>query len=216
MTTTVRPIITLTTDFGLIDDYVAVMKGTILRICPNANIIDTTHFIARHNVKEASYIVSQFSRCFPNESIHVVVVDPGVGTERKRLAIRTRCGYLIGPDNGVLMPSARSQGILGMVRITRNEFMASSISWTRRVTRPKGSTIRRRFCSSMAATIRSSPRSRRKLSLPRSATRPRYVTTTTAITCCCAIARQGRDVRTSRNGLTGPILAWRNVAGTDA
>ena len=130
MMTFEKPIITLTTDFGLKDHYVAAMKATILKVCPSANIIDITHLIARHDVREASYILSQSSICFPDESIHVVVVDPGVGTKRKRLAIRTKCGYLVGPDNGVLIPAARSQGILDVVEITRTEYMAPSISST--------------------------------------------------------------------------------------
>ena len=130
MMTSPRRIITLTTDFGLKDHYVAAMKGTILKVCPSAKIIDITHLITRHNVREASYILYQSSIFFPDESIHVAVVDPSVGTERKRLAIRTKCGYLVGPDNGILIPAARSQGILDLVETSRTEYMASSISTT--------------------------------------------------------------------------------------
>lgn len=95
------PIITLTSDFGLKDPFAGVMKGVILGINPDARIIDVTHNIQRHNIFEASQVVALSHKYFPPASFHVVVVDPGVGGERKPLLVVTENHYFIGPDNGV-------------------------------------------------------------------------------------------------------------------
>lgn len=96
-----KRIITLTTDFGLEDHYVGSMKGVILRINPNSVITDITHYIPRHDLFKAAFIVNNFYQYFPKDSIHVVVVDPGVGSERKPIVMETEYGIFIGPDNGV-------------------------------------------------------------------------------------------------------------------
>ncbi|HXF52015.1 MAG TPA: SAM-dependent chlorinase/fluorinase [Dehalococcoidia bacterium] len=96
------PIITLTTDFGLRDGYVAAMKGVILSICRDARIVDVTHEIAPQAVAEAVFVTSTVWPFFPRDAIHVCVVDPGVGTERRALLLVTEHGRFIGPDNGVL------------------------------------------------------------------------------------------------------------------
>ena len=75
-----QPIITLTTDFGSSDHYVGAMKGVILGICPRARIVDISHEVAPFEIAEGAYTVAQAYRCFPEETVHVVVVDPGVGT----------------------------------------------------------------------------------------------------------------------------------------
>ncbi len=95
------PIITLTTDFGLKDAYVGVMKGVVLAIAPRARLIDLSHEIEPHNVAEAAFVLRSAYRYFPQTTIHVAVVDPGVGTSRKALAIETGHGVFIGPDNGL-------------------------------------------------------------------------------------------------------------------
>jgi len=95
-------LITLTTDFGLACGYVGVMKGVILNINPRVNIVDITHQVAPQDVRGAAFILSTVYRFFPANTIHVVVVDPGVGTPRKALLIKTPYGIFIGPDNGVL------------------------------------------------------------------------------------------------------------------
>jgi hypothetical protein len=130
MKTHPKPSITLTTDFGLKDHYVAAMKGVILGLCPDAQIIDISHMITRHAIREAAYVLSQSSPYFPEGTIHVVVVDPGVGTRRRRLAIRGGRGYFVGPDNGVLMPAARREGIVKIVEVVNREMMLPSISST--------------------------------------------------------------------------------------
>lgn len=130
MTSHSRPVVTLTTDFGLRDHYVAAMKGVILTLCPEAQIIDISHMITRHDVREAAYVLSQASPHFPEGTIHVVVVDPGVGTPRRRLVIKGRRGYFVGPDNGVLMPAAQGEGIVQIVEVVNREMMLASISST--------------------------------------------------------------------------------------
>jgi hypothetical protein len=103
-----HPVITLTTDFGLSDHYVGTMKCVISGICPDAQIIDITHEITPANVLGAAYAVSKAAPFSPSGSIHVVVVDPGVGTSRRAIALRNNNHTFVAPDNGVLslvMPS---------------------------------------------------------------------------------------------------------------
>ncbi len=95
------PIITLTTDFGSKDAYVGIVKGVILTIAPMARIVDISHAVEPQNVSEAAYLMRSAFRYFPAHTVHLVVVDPGVGTARKALAIETGHGTYIGPDNGV-------------------------------------------------------------------------------------------------------------------
>jgi S-adenosylmethionine hydrolase len=95
-------IITLTTDFGLADAYVAAMKGVILSINPEANIVDICHTIKPQNIAEAAFVLSTAYPFFPRGTIHVVVVDPGVGTERRAIILKTPTACFVAPDNGVL------------------------------------------------------------------------------------------------------------------
>ncbi|MGC9345470.1 MAG: SAM-dependent chlorinase/fluorinase, partial [Candidatus Bathyarchaeales archaeon] len=87
-----NPIITLTTDFGLKDPYVAEMKAVILSISPNTAIVDITHQIEKLNIRIGAYVLAAASPYFPKGTIHVVVVDPGVGTRRKAILIQTKQG----------------------------------------------------------------------------------------------------------------------------
>jgi len=95
-------VITLTTDFGLADPYVATMKGVILSLNPAATIVDITHQVRPQQVAQAAFLLAQALPYFPSGTIHVVVVDPGVGTARRALALGTPEMLLVGPDNGVL------------------------------------------------------------------------------------------------------------------
>ncbi len=97
------PLITLTTDFGE-GSYVAQMKGVIISLCPDARIVDLTHHVAAGDVREAAYLLECSVPAFPEDSVHIVVVDPGVGTGRRALAVRFARRILVGPDNGVLTP----------------------------------------------------------------------------------------------------------------
>ena len=95
-------IITLTTDFGLTDAYVAAMKGVILGINPEAKLIDICHSIKPQNIPQAAFVLSTAYQFFPQKTIHLVVVDPGVGTERRGIILRTPSADFVAPDNGVL------------------------------------------------------------------------------------------------------------------
>ena len=94
--------ITLTTDFGLSDHYVGVMKGVIARIAPSARVIDLCHEITSYGLAEAAFTIAQSYRYFPPGTVHLVVVDPGVGTSRKALLAEVGGYRFVAPDNGVL------------------------------------------------------------------------------------------------------------------
>ncbi len=97
-------LITLTTDFGNKDGFPAQMKGVILGMNPEARIVDITHQIAPWNIAGGSYILKTCCRYFPHGTIHVAVVDPGVGSSRRRLVLRSSGWIFIGPDNGLFSP----------------------------------------------------------------------------------------------------------------
>ena len=96
------PIVTLTTDFGASDHYVGVMKGVILGICPAARIVDISHQVTPYAIGEGAYLIGQAYRYFPKKTVHVVVVDPGVGTNRRALVAQAGGQLFVAPDNGVL------------------------------------------------------------------------------------------------------------------
>ncbi len=95
-------VITLTTDFGLKDAYVASMKGVILGINPEASLVDICHTIKPQNISQAAFVLSTTYRYFPRKSIHLVVVDPDVGGKRRAIILRTPIASFVAPDNGVL------------------------------------------------------------------------------------------------------------------
>lgn len=95
-------IITLLTDFGVSDSYVAAMKGVILSINREATLIDICHNIPPQNVAQAAFVLGTAYQYFPRQTIHLAVVDPGVGTERRAIILRTPSAYFVAPDNGVL------------------------------------------------------------------------------------------------------------------
>ena len=97
-----RPILTLTTDFGLTDHFVGTMKGVILGICPAAQIVDISHGVTPFEIAEGAYLIAQAWRYFPKKTVHVVVVDPGVGSARRPILVEAGGQYFLGPDNGVL------------------------------------------------------------------------------------------------------------------
>jgi S-adenosylmethionine hydrolase len=95
-------IITLTTDFGYDDAYVAAVKGAILSTNPEANIIDISHSIEPQNILQAAFILGIAYRYFPKQTIHVAIVDPGVGSERQGIILKTPSALFVAPDNGIL------------------------------------------------------------------------------------------------------------------
>jgi S-adenosyl-L-methionine hydrolase (adenosine-forming) len=97
-----RPIITLTTDYGTNDHLVGTLKGVILKINPDANIVDITHNVAPYDLLDGALAIGSSYSYFPPRTIHVVVVDPGVGTDRRPLLVSGETQYFVAPDNGVL------------------------------------------------------------------------------------------------------------------
>jgi S-adenosylmethionine hydrolase len=95
------PIITLTTDFGTRDGYVGAMKGVLARLAPSATIVDVAHEIPRHDIAHGAWVLATASREFPPGTIHVAVVDPGVGGERAEVVARIADQLYVGPDNGL-------------------------------------------------------------------------------------------------------------------
>ncbi len=129
-----KPIITLTTDFGLRDPYVASMKGVIYRLAPETTIVDITHEIPPQAIEEAAYTLAQAHGWFPAETIHVAVVDPGVGTARRPLLARAGGHYFIAPDNGLLSPAlqraAAGTGALEVWHCTASQYWLAQRSQT--------------------------------------------------------------------------------------
>lgn len=97
-----RPIITLTTDYGTNDHLVGVMKGVILSINPDVHVVDITHGVLAHDVLDGALTIGQAYKYFPPKTIHIVVVDPGVGTQRRPILVASDQHYFVAPDNGVL------------------------------------------------------------------------------------------------------------------
>jgi S-adenosylmethionine hydrolase len=95
-------IITLTTDFGLSDGYVAAMKGVIYSINPEATVVDVSHVVQPQNILQAAFILSTAYSYFPKYTVHLVIVDPGVGTDRRAIILKTPQAQFVAPDNGVL------------------------------------------------------------------------------------------------------------------
>lgn len=104
------PVITLTTDFGLSDGYVAAMKGTILAINPQVTIVDISHQVKPQDIAGAAFLLGTAYHYFPAGTIHVIVVDPGVGTERRAIALSTPVASFVAPDNGVLSYVMEQEG----------------------------------------------------------------------------------------------------------
>ncbi|MCX6666183.1 MAG: S-adenosyl-l-methionine hydroxide adenosyltransferase family protein [Euryarchaeota archaeon] len=121
--------ITLLSDFGMDNGYVAQMKGVISGIS-DARIIDVSHEVTPHAVREAAFILQTIVSYYPVGTVHVAVVDPGVGTDRRGIIVTTRSHVLVGPDNGVLIPAARFLGDFVVYEITNKEYMLKEISNT--------------------------------------------------------------------------------------
>ena len=114
-----QPILTLLTDFGERDPYVGSMKGVIAGIAPQAQVIDLTHLIPAQDIAAARFCLMSVFRDFPPGSIHLAVVDPGVGSSRRGVAIQLESGYLVGPDNGLFSGVLDLSPPLAAVQLTR-------------------------------------------------------------------------------------------------
>jgi S-adenosylmethionine hydrolase len=124
------PIITLLTDFGIKDEYVGIIKGVIISINPSASIVDISHSILPHDIVSAAYLTNYYYKYFPEGSIHVVVVDPGVGSNRAIIAAEVNGNYFIAPDNGVLTLLIEEEKPLKIVKLDKNEWFLKPVSNT--------------------------------------------------------------------------------------
>ncbi len=125
-----HPLVTLITDFGLTDEYVGVLKGVIL--CHNADIriIDISHLVPAQNVQTASHLLARSFDFFPSGTVHLVIVDPGVGSVRPILAIDSGSHYFVGPDNGIFTPIFRMPHSLLVHRVTESHLFLPKVSNT--------------------------------------------------------------------------------------
>ncbi|WP_139128737.1 SAM hydrolase/SAM-dependent halogenase family protein [Micromonospora humi] len=125
------PCVSLTTDYGLADGFVAACHGVLARLAPAARVIDVTHLVPPADVRRGAAVLAQTVAYLP-VGVHVAVVDPGVGTERRGIALATPGGLLVGPDNGLLLPAAEALGgVTHAVALTDPEWwLAPTVSRT--------------------------------------------------------------------------------------
>ena len=123
-------IITLTTDFGHTDAYVAAMKGVILGISPRSTLVDVSHDVPAQDVEAGAFLLHCAHGCFPPGTVHVAVVDPGVGGDRRGIVVETARGLFVGPDNGVFGPVYASERVERVVEIQNRDLMLSRLSPT--------------------------------------------------------------------------------------
>ncbi|MBN2144349.1 MAG: SAM-dependent chlorinase/fluorinase [Candidatus Aureabacteria bacterium] len=122
--------IALLTDFGLVDPYAAMIKAVIWSINPCVSIIDLSHHIHPQQIREGAFILWRSYRYFPRGTIFLCVVDPGVGSNRNAVAVKTNRYIFIGPDNGLLSPSAEEDGIREIIRLEDNKYFLKNVSST--------------------------------------------------------------------------------------
>ncbi|MBI1823452.1 MAG: SAM-dependent chlorinase/fluorinase, partial [Nitrospirae bacterium] len=125
-----KPVITLTTDFGHQDHFVGSVKGVILQINPEIKIVDISHDVPPFSIIKGAFIIASAFRYFPKGSIHVVVVDPGVGSSRKPLLVVSRSGFFLAPDNGILSYIFEEDGPCQIYEITEKKFFLPSVGQT--------------------------------------------------------------------------------------
>lgn len=122
--------VTLTTDFGLKDAYAGAMKGAMLTVAPALSIVDITHLVSPGAVLEGAFILSEACRFFPNGTVHVGVVDPGVGGRRKAILVEAGEHIFVGPDNGLLSLAVRALGMKRAFELTDESFFLPEVSST--------------------------------------------------------------------------------------
>jgi S-adenosylmethionine hydrolase len=122
--------ITLTTDFGLAYGFVGTMKGVIYTINPQAVIIDISHEIGSQDLPATAFLFAASYRYFPQGTVHVVVVDPGVGSQRRAVAVETEKYYFVAPDNGVLTLALKQEKIIKSVELTNPVYFLEEVSDT--------------------------------------------------------------------------------------
>ena len=123
-------IITFTTDFGMTEHYVGTMKGVILNINPSVHLVDISNLVQSYDVLDGALAISQSYRYFPANTIHLVIVDPGVGTSRRPLLVRTEKHFFIAPDNGVMSFVYEAEERLEVRHITAEHYFLQPMSNT--------------------------------------------------------------------------------------
>ena len=125
-----NPVITLTTDYGTNDHLVGVLKGVILRILPNASIVDINHHVVPFDVLDGALTIAAAYRYFPARTVHMVVVDPGVGTARRPILVNADQFYFVAPDNGVLSLIYERESAVSVRHITSEHYFLNPVSNT--------------------------------------------------------------------------------------
>lgn len=123
-------IVTLMTDFGTVDGYVAAMKGALLSVNPRATIVDVTHHVPNQDITEAAFQLATVWYAFPVGTTHVIVVDPGVGSDRRAVAVEAGGHYFVAPDNGLLTLLAANVPPDRVVSLDRVEYFRGDVSST--------------------------------------------------------------------------------------
>ncbi|KPL01147.1 MAG: hypothetical protein AMJ91_01320 [candidate division Zixibacteria bacterium SM23_73_3] len=125
-----KAIITLTTDFGTKDGYAGAVKGVIKRINPDVEIVDITHQIEPFNVLGGAFALNNFYRFFPKDTVHMVVVDPGVGSQRQPLLIKSEDFLFVGPDNGVFSFVYENERMAEIILLSNKKYFLAQLSRT--------------------------------------------------------------------------------------
>jgi S-adenosyl-L-methionine hydrolase (adenosine-forming) len=125
-----RPLITLLTDFGTRDAYVGSLKGVILSLNPEVRLVDLSHEVDPQDIRAGAFLLAEAAPCFPPGTIHLAVVDPGVGSRRRALAARCRGHYWVGPDNGLFHLIFNRAPDLALVSLENPEYFRSQVSGT--------------------------------------------------------------------------------------
>lgn len=126
----VKSIVTVTTDFGTVDGYVGAMKGVMLNITPHIQLVDISQRIPPQDVRQAAYVLYTAYPFFPSRTVHLVVVDPGVGSARRAIALRTPAGMFVGPDNGVFSYIMAEQSVEALVELAEPQYQLADVSHT--------------------------------------------------------------------------------------
>lgn len=126
----IQPIISLTTDFGLVDHYVGTLKAVVLGICPGATLVDVCHQVHPQAVRQAAFVLAAATPYFPPRAVHLVVVDPGVGSERRPIAVQAARASYVAPDNGVLSLALSQDPPQVAVHLTAPQYRLPHVSAT--------------------------------------------------------------------------------------
>ncbi|MBI2964095.1 MAG: SAM-dependent chlorinase/fluorinase [Deltaproteobacteria bacterium] len=121
-----RPVVTLLTDFGERDGFVGIVKGVLFGICPEAHVVDLTHEVVPQDVTGGALVLASAVGYFPRRTIHLAVVDPGVGTSRRPILIDTEDFVLVGPDNGLLSLASDRSAVRRVVHLDRAQYFLAS------------------------------------------------------------------------------------------